>query len=71
MNMIKVNLLNVSEHDPFIVRALYDFEATTQGELSFLTGDIIHVTQSSDPDWWDGDLNGRVGAFPATYVERI
>ncbi|KAI8922926.1 hypothetical protein BC831DRAFT_473791 [Entophlyctis helioformis] len=53
------------------VRALYDFASTAAGELSFKAGDIVNVTQSSDADWWDGELNGATGAFPASYVERI
>ncbi|KAL2914324.1 hypothetical protein HK105_206096 [Polyrhizophydium stewartii] len=53
------------------VRALYDFSSTSPGELSFKAGDIIKVHQCTDPDWWDGDLNGQAGAFPANYVEKI
>ncbi|KAJ8329910.1 hypothetical protein BDV3_004078 [Batrachochytrium dendrobatidis] len=53
------------------VRALYDFTPSSPGELTFKSGDIIKVTQSSDPDWWDGELDGVVGAFPARYVTSI
>ncbi|KAJ1332541.1 hypothetical protein BSLG_008843 [Batrachochytrium salamandrivorans] len=50
------------------VRALYDFVPTSPEELAFKSGDVITVTQSTDPDWWDGELNGLTGAFPASYV---
>ena len=53
------------------VKALYDFSPTSPGELSFKAGDILIVRQSDEVDWWDGELNGEVGAFPAAYVERI
>ncbi|KAJ1332203.1 hypothetical protein BSLG_008865 [Batrachochytrium salamandrivorans] len=50
------------------VHALYDFVPTSPEELAFKSGDVITVTQSTDPDWWDGELNGLTGAFPASYV---
>ncbi|KAJ1341591.1 hypothetical protein BSLG_003818 [Batrachochytrium salamandrivorans] len=43
------------------VRALYDFVPTSPEELAFKSGDVITVTQSTDPDWWDGELNGLTG----------
>ncbi|KAJ3276340.1 Intersectin 1 (SH3 domain protein) [Terramyces sp. JEL0728] len=53
------------------VKALYDFTSTTPGELSFKVGDVLNVSQSNDVDWWDGEINGVSGAFPANYVEKI
>ena len=53
------------------VTALFDFDAQNSGDLSFRAGDRIRVvkrTESVD-DWWDGELEGREGAFPANYVE--
>ena len=53
------------------VTALFEFEGQNAGDLSFREGDRIRVvkrTESTD-DWWDGELNGRVGAFPANYVQ--
>ncbi|KAI8811057.1 hypothetical protein BJ742DRAFT_798073 [Cladochytrium replicatum] len=55
----------------FKVKALYDFTASDKSELSFKAGDVIRITQSSDPDWWDGELNGRTGSLPKNYVERL
>ncbi|EME84822.1 uncharacterized protein MYCFIDRAFT_98114, partial [Pseudocercospora fijiensis CIRAD86] len=51
------------------VTALYDFEGQTADDLPFREGDKIKVikkTQSTD-DWWDGELRGRRGQFPANY----
>ncbi|KAI9101180.1 hypothetical protein DFS34DRAFT_613427 [Phlyctochytrium arcticum] len=53
------------------VKALYDYSASEADEISFSAGDVIKLTSSSDPDWWQGELKGRAGAFPANYVQKI
>ncbi len=53
------------------VTALYDFGGQSAGDLAFQEGDRIRVvkrTESTD-DWWDGELHGVKGSFPANYVE--
>jgi amphiphysin len=51
------------------VTALYDFNGQNQGDLSFREGDRIKIIKKtpSDQDWWDGELRGVKGAFPANY----
>ncbi|KAJ5223464.1 hypothetical protein N7468_008006 [Penicillium chermesinum] len=53
------------------VTALYDFDGQNQGDLVFREGDRIKVLTKTDStdDWWDGELRGVKGAFPANYVE--
>ena len=53
------------------VTALYDFEGQNAGDLYFREGDRIRVVKKTDStdDWWDGELQGRTGAFPANYVQ--
>jgi signal transducing adaptor molecule len=54
---------------PTRVRALYDFEATEEGELELKKGDIVKVIDSAYKDWWRGEgKGGRTGIFPVTYV---
>ncbi|CAI7667557.1 unnamed protein product [Penicillium viridicatum] len=56
---------------PVFVTALYDFDGQGNGDLSFREGDRIRVmrkTNSTD-DWWEGELRGQKGPFPANYVE--
>lgn len=51
--------------------ALYAFEGQNQGDLSFREGDQIKVikkTESTD-DWWEGELRGKKGSFPANYCK--
>ncbi|RXN16222.1 drebrin A isoform X1 [Labeo rohita] len=54
------------------VRALYDYQAEDDTELSFEPGDIISDVETIDKAWWRGSSkDGRQGLFPANYVETI
>ncbi|KAF1769206.1 hypothetical protein GCK72_001020 [Caenorhabditis remanei] len=50
------------------VRALYDFEAAENNELSFVAGDVIVVTDESNPHWWTGRIGTQQGLFPSSFV---
>ncbi|KAL5002786.1 hypothetical protein BDV10DRAFT_84730 [Aspergillus recurvatus] len=53
------------------VTALYDFGGQGEGDLVFQQGDRIRVLKRTDStdDWWEGELRGVKGSFPANYVE--
>ena len=53
------------------VTALYSFEGQSDGDLAFQEGDKIRVVKKtgSTDDWWEGELMGKTGAFPANYVQ--
>lgn len=53
------------------VTAMYDFDSHTQGDLAFREGDRIKVVKktNSSQDWWEGELRGVKGSFPANYCK--
>ena len=50
--------------------ALYNYESPEAGDLNFIQGDVIQVL-TRDGEWWTGQLNGREGIFPATFVKPL
>ncbi|XP_050683117.1 nostrin isoform X1 [Leptidea sinapis] len=52
-------------------RALYNYQARLDDELTLAPGDIINIFEKQDDIWWSGDLNGTFGIFPSSYVEEI
>lgn len=53
------------------VTALYDFGGQGEGDLAFYEGErilVVHKTDRTD-DWWEGEIRGVRGSFPANYVE--
>lgn len=53
------------------VKALYDFAASNDMELSFKEGAVMQLLQKVDADWWWCDLDDKQGYVPATYVEAV
>lgn len=54
-----------------VYRALYDYEAQDDDEVSFRDGDLIINVSSIDGGWMTGEVQrtGEVGMLPANYVE--
>uniref|UniRef100_A0A3P8WQR6 Intersectin-1 n=1 Tax=Cynoglossus semilaevis TaxID=244447 RepID=A0A3P8WQR6_CYNSE len=48
--------------------AMYMYESSEQGDLSFQQGDIVTVTRK-EGDWWTGTIGGKTGVFPSNYVK--
>uniref|UniRef100_A0A8C4QEA2 Intersectin-1 n=1 Tax=Eptatretus burgeri TaxID=7764 RepID=A0A8C4QEA2_EPTBU len=71
-------LAGSTENKIMYYRALYPFDARNQDELSIHPGDVILVksdwvdeSQTGEPGWLGGELNGKTGWFPANYAERL
>uniref|UniRef100_A0A674CG02 Drebrin like n=1 Tax=Salmo trutta TaxID=8032 RepID=A0A674CG02_SALTR len=53
-------------------RALYDYQAADETEISFDPDDILNGIEMIDEGWWRGyGPDGHFGMFPANYVELI
>ncbi|XP_064799086.1 drebrin-like protein B isoform X2 [Oncorhynchus masou masou] len=53
-------------------RALYDYQATDDSEITFDPDDIIIVIDMEDVGWWRGyGPDGHYGMFPANYVDLL
>ncbi|KAL8821298.1 MAG: hypothetical protein Q9191_007336 [Dirinaria sp. TL-2023a] len=61
----------VASNQGLWVTALYEFAGQGQGDLVFKEGDRIKVVQktNSTDDWWEGELRGVQGSFPANYCQ--
>lgn len=55
------------------VEALYDLNASQDGDLSFAFGDRIEVIEKSNKsdDWWKGRIGNQVGMFPGMFILGI
>jgi hypothetical protein len=51
--------------------ARFDFEGEGAGDLCFEEGDYIRLLGRVDSEWVKGELYGKVGIFPMTFVEMI
>lgn len=58
-----------------MAKAIYEYEAANDEELSIPENAIINVLSKNDngvdDGWWKGELNGRIGVFPGIVVEEI
>lgn len=51
-----------------VYRAVYDYVAQRNDELSFSEGDVIYVLDMiSSKDWWKAKSNDKIGLVPSNY----
>lgn len=53
-----------------LYQAAYDFQAEDDSELSMRKGDVVRVTDTSDPNWWtaENEKTGKKGIVPCQYL---
>uniref|UniRef100_A0A5F9D302 RING-type E3 ubiquitin transferase n=1 Tax=Oryctolagus cuniculus TaxID=9986 RepID=A0A5F9D302_RABIT len=52
-------------------KALCSYRGQSAGDLSFNKGDVILLRRQLDENWYQGEINGVSGIFPASSVEVI
>jgi len=50
-------------------RALFTFTGEKKDELSFSEGVTIRLLKRIDDNWLEGELNGKIGIFPQSFVK--
>lgn len=49
--------------------AIADYRSEDPSDLTFQRGDNIKIINQHSSGWWIGELDGRTGTFPETFVE--
>ncbi|ESO00407.1 hypothetical protein HELRODRAFT_137981, partial [Helobdella robusta] len=52
-------------------KTLYPYEGVNDDELSFLDNEIVYLTKHYSGGWSLGEIDGKSGLFPTSYVEII
>eukprot|EP01130_Rhizamoeba_saxonica_P005869 TRINITY_DN2323_c0_g1_i4.p2 TRINITY_DN2323_c0_g1~~TRINITY_DN2323_c0_g1_i4.p2 ORF type:complete len:220 (-),score=67.47 TRINITY_DN2323_c0_g1_i4:32-691(-) len=53
-----------------VARALYDYHASTEYELSFNKGDELYILDEIAGGWLRGEKDGQFGLIPASFIRR-
>ncbi|KAF9563309.1 SH3-domain-containing protein [Agrocybe pediades] len=53
------------------VEALYEYDSGEAGDLKITEGQRILLLERTSDDWWTGEVNGKKGLFPASYVKAL
>lgn len=62
---------DVSNETNAVAKVTFDYDAENDDELTLKEGDIVKVLNQEEEGWWKGELNGKIGVFPANFVELV
>ncbi|KAG8754034.1 hypothetical protein FRC11_006889 [Ceratobasidium sp. 423] len=51
--------------------ALYDYNSNAAEDINVRQGDRFVIVERTSDDWWTGEVNGRRGLVPASYVRIL
>lgn len=51
--------------------ALYDYSSEAAEDINVREGDKLTIVERTSDDWWTGEINGRRGLLPASYVRIL
>ncbi len=51
--------------------ARFDYDGEEDGDLSFSCDDVIQLVSRRGDEWLEGELGGRKGIFPVSFVDII
>lgn len=52
-------------------QARFDYDGENDSDLTFEEDDLIRLLERVGADWMKGELNGKTGIFPLSFVELI
>jgi len=63
--------VNGSDDGKRKAKITFDYDGKSKTELTVKAGDIVNILNTDNPEWYEGELNGKIGFFPKTYCEMI
>ncbi len=66
--LISLFLQNIQSGHAVHAEALWDHVTMEEQELAFKAGDVIHVLDVQEQDWWWGAVGDHEAWFPSSFV---
>ncbi|KAJ3118528.1 spermatogenesis-associated protein 13 [Phlyctochytrium bullatum] len=67
----KAEEAKAEEGSGMFARALWDYDAIEDNEISFKAGEVITIIELCNEDWYEGRIGNVAGYFPANRVELL
>ncbi|CAG8451685.1 14647_t:CDS:10 [Acaulospora colombiana] len=70
VGVVPSNYIKEAEYSA-VLKAIYDYNAQSDEELTFKEDDVLYLYDKDDPDWYLVKHNDVFGFVPAPYVEEV